>query len=72
MTLEQPVESGQLIINLRAEVAPDVLADAIRAAVAELPNGIAGLTAKLEHIESFRPGKPTPTHRIADASFSGR
>ena len=62
--LEHPVESGQLIINLRAESAPEVLRDAVESAVAGLAERFRGLKAKLEHLEHFRPGKPQPTHRI--------
>ena len=63
LRLEAPVTTGQLIINCRAEAAPELLRDAIRAAVAELPRQFPALTAQLDHLESFRPGKPRPTHR---------
>jgi len=63
LSLEAPVTSGQLIVNARAEAAPEALRDAVNAAVAALPARFAGLTAQLEHLEHFRPGKPTPTHR---------
>ena len=33
------------------------------AGVGTLPTHFPGLTAQLEHLESFRPGKPEPTHR---------
>lgn len=61
LRLEEPVESGQLIINCRAEAAPEDIRDAVQAAVAELAE--VGPAAKLEHLEFFRPGKPQPTHR---------
>ena len=61
--LEQPVSSGQLILNLRAEAAPDVLAEAVRGGLATTA-GNSGLRADLDHLEHFRPGKPTPTHRL--------
>ncbi len=61
--LEGPVTSGQLIINLRAEAAPEELEEAVTRAVAELPTTVPGVTATLEHLEFFRPGKPEPTHR---------
>lgn len=61
LRLEEPVDSGQLIINCRAEIAPELIRDAVEASITELdalrPN------AKLEHLEFFRPGKPQPTHR---------
>jgi hypothetical protein len=62
--LEEPVQSGQLIINLRAEAAPDVLRDAVRNAVDGLAGNFRGLDARLNHLEFFRPGKPKPTHRM--------
>ena len=66
--LAEPVTGGQLIINLRAEAAPELLAAAVReglvAAAAKFPT----LEAELDHLEHFRPGKPTPTHRIENLS----
>ena len=61
LTLEAPVPSAQLIINLRAEAAPEELRDAVTGAVAAVNTDL--LTAQLEHLEHFRPGKPVPTHR---------
>lgn len=62
--LEEPVATGQLIVNLRAEAAPDTLdalvRDAINVSAGEHPT----LQATLEHVEQFRPGKPVPTHRL--------
>ena len=66
-TLEEPVESGQLIVNLRAEASPDVLRDSVQAAVTSLAGRFRGLAVRLEHLEHFRPGKPTPTHRMTAA-----
>lgn len=65
--LEDPVTSGQLIINLRAEAAPDVLGNAVREGLAAAATQFPGLTATLDHLEHFRPGKPTPTHRLEQA-----
>ncbi len=62
--LAEPLGSGQLILNLRAEAAPEILGDTVKAAVAQCAGGSPKLTAKLEHLEHFRPGKPQPTHRI--------
>ena len=64
MRLEEPVQSGQLIINLRAEAAPDVLGAAVREGLAAAAARFATLKATLDHLEHFRPGKPTPTHRF--------
>jgi G3E family GTPase len=62
--LDAPVKAGQLIINLRAEAAPDVLAATVREGLAAAVKKFATLTATVDHLEHFRPGKPTPTHRI--------
>jgi G3E family GTPase len=64
MTLEQPVERGQLIINLRAEAAPAFLGRVVRQSVEAAASAVATLEAQLDHLEHFRPGKPTPTHRF--------
>lgn len=64
MKLDSPVESGQLIINLRAEAAPDVLGTAVRDALSSAATAFPGLKATLDHLEHFRPGKPSPTHRF--------
>src|SRR5438128_2373035 len=64
LALEEPVHSGQLVVNLRAEAAPEVLRDSVRSAVAGLAEDFGGLQARLEHLEHFRPGKPQPTHRL--------
>ncbi len=68
LRLEAPVHAGQLIINCRAEADPDLIRDAVSHAVAALPPQYPGLTVQLDHLESFRPGKPQPTHR--DAAFA--
>ena len=64
LALEQPVQRGQLVVNLRAEAAPELLRDSVRGALAGLVESFAGLSATLEHLEHFRPGKPQPTHRF--------
>ena len=62
--LESPITSGQLIINLRAEAAPDVLGTVVREGLAATAKKVPALQATLDHLEHFRPGKPTPTHRL--------
>jgi G3E family GTPase len=62
--LQETLEYGQLILNLRAEADPDVL----RLRVLQTLTEIAGeqpTELKVEHMEHFRPGKPQPTHRLA-------
>jgi len=64
--LEAPVTNGELIINLRAEAAPDVLGTAVREGLAATGGKFPTLQATLDHLEHFRPGKPTPTHRMRE------
>jgi hypothetical protein len=68
MRLEEPIESGQLIINLRAEAAPDVLGTAMREGLVAATQKFATLKSTLDHLEHFRPGKPMPTHRFKKAA----
>ncbi len=63
LPLPKPVTNGQLILNLRAEAAPDVLGTAVRQGLAATAAEFPTLTARLDHLEHFRPGKPQPTHR---------
>jgi len=62
--LQEPLEAGQLIVNLRAEADPDRLRELILGALEAL-RGDTGLTLDVEHLEAFRPGRPMPTHRLA-------
>ncbi len=62
--LDQPCVAGQVILNLRAEAAPDALKAAVEASVAALATRFPALRARLDHLEHFRPGKPQPTHRL--------
>jgi hypothetical protein len=62
-TLSDVIASGQLIVNLRAEAAPELLREQLTSALAAAFPGTAGVQAQLEHIEAFKPGQPTPTHR---------
>ena len=62
--LQEPLESGRLIINLRAEADPELLRSTVLAAIDSIGAAV-GLTPRVEHLEHFRPGKPTPTHRLA-------
>ena len=63
--LADELRAGQLIINLRAEAAPELLCEVVREAVAQSGAKQPGVKARLEHLEHFRPGKPVPTHRFA-------
>jgi Ni2+-binding GTPase involved in maturation of urease and hydrogenase len=60
--LQDDVESGELLVNLRAEADPEVLREAVLAALEALRPAV---NVKIEHTECFRPGKPQPTYRMA-------
>ena len=62
--LKESIKSGQLTINLRAETDPDTLGNAVHCGLADTRQVILSLISTQEHLEQFRPGKPTPTHRI--------
>jgi len=61
--LDEPVPGGQLILNLRAEAAPDLLDAVVREALTAVTKDFHTLAATLDHLERFRPGRPNPTHR---------
>ncbi|HXG47092.1 MAG TPA: GTP-binding protein [Methylomirabilota bacterium] len=62
--LADPLERGQIVVNLRAEAAPEVLRAALDEGLAACAAGTPGLTLDLQHVEQFRPGRPQPTHRM--------
>lgn len=70
LSLDEPFQRAELIINLRAEGAPEVLKGAVEAAIAVVPLRFATLRARLQHLENFRPGRPTPTHRFETAALA--
>ena len=57
------VREAELVVNARVATAPDTLTEhveqAVRAACLER-----GATATFQQTQSFRPGRPVPTHRI--------
>ena len=67
MELDEPSTGGQLIVNLRAEAAPQDLVVALKESLHVVSQGFTGLTATLDHEEHFRPGRPEPTHRDGEA-----
>ncbi|HEX4000440.1 MAG TPA: GTP-binding protein [Pirellulales bacterium] len=62
--LQEPLGSGEMIVNLRAEAAPEMLREVVGSA---LDNVAAAhqIACQRQHMEVFRPGKPVPTHRLA-------
>ena len=60
--LQDAVQGGELLINLRAEADPESLVLHVHNALAELQKQ-QGLVINVLHSEAFRPGRPVPTHR---------
>ena len=57
------VQSGELILNLRAEVDPSELQAMALAALEAAAGSRPGCSLTVEHEEHFRPAPPEPTHR---------
>jgi G3E family GTPase len=64
--LSDPTGAGELLLNLRAEAAPDRLQAAVAAALDEMRQA-GGWHLPIRHLEAFSPPRPTPTHRMATA-----
>ncbi|HUR44608.1 MAG TPA: GTP-binding protein [Candidatus Saccharimonadales bacterium] len=64
--LEDQVQEAQIIVNIRAEVSPEILEQSLQRALAKTRNAFP-CTLKMDHLEHFRPCKPEPTHRFTDA-----
>lgn len=54
---------ANVVINARVAVDPETLTDVVRKAVATISAEF-GATAEISTLQSFRPGRPVPTHRI--------
>jgi Ni2+-binding GTPase involved in maturation of urease and hydrogenase len=63
-TLADPLEEGELLLNLRAEGDPTHLDAAVRLALVEVAEYGFGLTQSVTHAEHFRPSAPQPEHRV--------
>jgi len=61
--LSDPLQSGQLVLNLRAEAPPEELHRAVTEALERYSTE--GVVLTMDHLEHFRPAKPVPTHRMA-------
>lgn len=61
-SLLDEVSGGSLIVNLRAEGDPEALRQ-LALDVVEQVTAAHEVEAKREHLESFRPARPVPTHR---------
>lgn len=62
--LDGPIEAGTLIVNLRAEADPALLDESLAGLIKTKAGDGSGVRLTLEHQDSFRPGRPVPTHRI--------
>jgi G3E family GTPase len=61
-----PVVVADVIVNARVAIDPDVLRQHVRQVVGEV-SARHGATATEQQTQSFRPGRPQPTHRYAAA-----
>lgn len=59
--LQEALTGGDLILNLRAEAAPELLEKVTRQVVGRWT----GAHLVLAQLECFRPGQPNPTHRLS-------
>ncbi len=55
---------ADLVINARVACDPALLADLVQRALAEI-SAVHGADVKVRNSQSFRPGRPVPTHRFA-------
>jgi G3E family GTPase len=62
--LKTPLRQAVLTVNLRAEADPDLLRQQVTQV---LKQGLTQSTT-LQELSAFRPGRPTPTHRMATAT----
>jgi G3E family GTPase len=61
--LREPVTAADLVVNLRAEAAPDLLETVLRESLHATGLALGSWRIELVHTEAFRPGRPEPTHR---------
>lgn len=66
-SLQESLDVGELIVNLRAEADPKELQRLLVAALNSLADQM-GVTSEVTHLEAFRPGRPVPTHRDLQGS----
>ncbi len=63
--LTAPLDAGELILNLRAEASPEVLERAVIEVVSRVEEAF-GITAHVEQLSAFSPGRPVPVHRFSN------
>lgn len=62
-SLSDPLDRGQIIVNLRAEGHPDQLKEAVSTAVSTIQSPSVSL--ELDHLECFKPSEPKPIYRMS-------
>lgn len=63
--LREPLDAAELLVNLRAEGDPDAIRNSVLEVLATARNLDGKVEILVEHMEHFRPAKPTPTYRMA-------
>jgi hypothetical protein len=61
------VRQAELVINARVAVAPEILTEHVEQAVAAAC-AARNAAAHFQQTQSFRPGRPVPTHRILEVA----
>lgn len=59
------VQTADVIVNARVACDPDFLEELVRGTVREAADSV-GATAEFRQTQSFRPGRPVPTHRLSE------
>lgn len=72
LSLPEPVKQGELTINLRAEAGPEALRRTVETAVQDAARSAGAPAAAWLALESFKPGKPQPTHRLSLTGEEGK
>jgi hypothetical protein len=60
-------KTAELVINARVAIDPDVLAALVDQAVRQ-SCAVLGISPEFRQTQSFRPGRPVPTHRLGAPS----
>lgn len=59
------VKQAEVIVNARVAIPPERLQSLVEEAVATAANRL-NVSAEIRQTQSFRPGRPTPTHRVLE------
>jgi G3E family GTPase len=65
--LRERLYGGELIVNLRAEADPEAIDEIATETLVRATAAHTGLRSRIEHKESFRPARPSPTYRMVTA-----